>query len=210
MTEKTFRRYTNLASAIHILQTKTITLLSPSSWDDENDRYFLNKYKEKKRLQSLLALCFAETSETYHHWKVFSQGHDGVCIEFDKARLLEILDEYPSITHRKVEYKTIDGARKSDQLNVVDLPFLKRWQFRDEGEYRIIYEDNEKDIYSYNISINLDIIKRIILSPWLHYNLSNTVEITLHGIDGCKKLRIHKSKLINYTDWKSIANNIVK
>jgi hypothetical protein len=71
MGEKTFRRYTNLTATIHILKSRTISLLSPELWDDRNDAYFMSRYKELKSAKSVLALCFAETSETYHHWRVF-------------------------------------------------------------------------------------------------------------------------------------------
>ena len=66
-----FRKYTNLAALIHFLQTKQITLLNPSTWDDKNDAYFLEEFKNIQGFTTVLAICFAETYETYHHWKVF-------------------------------------------------------------------------------------------------------------------------------------------
>jgi hypothetical protein len=83
----TLRRYTNLAATIHILKSRHISLLSPAFWDDRNDAFFMRRYKERKSAKSVLALCFAEASETYHHWRVFSHGSDGTCIEFDKGHL---------------------------------------------------------------------------------------------------------------------------
>lgn len=66
-----FRRYTNLAAAIHLLQSRKITLLNPARWDDANDAYFMAEYKRLVGAETVLALCFAETAETYHHWRVF-------------------------------------------------------------------------------------------------------------------------------------------
>jgi len=88
MTAVTLRRYTNLAATVHLLRNRCLTLLNPESWDDRNDAYFLAQYKERTNASSVLALCFAEASETYHHWRVFSSGGDGVCIEFDRPKLL--------------------------------------------------------------------------------------------------------------------------
>ena len=82
------RRFTNLAATIHMLRTRTITLLDPGTWDDKNDAFFMAQYKRQKDLKALLALCFADCPETYHHWRVFSHGADGVRVEFDKALLL--------------------------------------------------------------------------------------------------------------------------
>ncbi len=68
------KRYTDLAAAIHVLQTRSLTLLDPEKWDDGNDRAALAEYKKRKELKTLLALCFADCNETYHHWKVFASG----------------------------------------------------------------------------------------------------------------------------------------
>src|ERR1700689_4340302 len=103
----TLRRYTNLASTIHILKSQSIALFSPAFWDDRNDAFFLNSYKELKSAKSVLALCFAEASETYHHWRVFSHGSDGTCIEFDKDKLLSAFNKDRRIRSEFVTYKMI-------------------------------------------------------------------------------------------------------
>lgn len=61
---KTYRRYTNLAATIHILQTKQITLLSPEKWDDRNDRHFMEVYQAKRKLKTLVAICLAKDADT--------------------------------------------------------------------------------------------------------------------------------------------------
>ena len=89
-----FRRYTNLSDLIHILREKTIFLRDPTKWDDKNDSYFLEKYKEYKGLKTLLSLCFADNKEeTYRHWRVFSSGADGVSIRFNRDQILDALEE---------------------------------------------------------------------------------------------------------------------
>ena len=40
------RRYTELPFLIDFLETKEITLLNPSAWDDRNDSYYLQQYAE--------------------------------------------------------------------------------------------------------------------------------------------------------------------
>ncbi len=49
LTKKFLRRYTDLPALIHLLRTASITFLDPSSWDDKNDAYFMNLYKEGAR-----------------------------------------------------------------------------------------------------------------------------------------------------------------
>ena len=101
------RHYTNLAAVIHHLQTKTITLLDPATWDDRNDAYFLQKYKSENNAKTVLALCSSEQSETYHHWRVFAGGVGGVCIQFDKNRLLKKINEADGFKHSSVNYISI-------------------------------------------------------------------------------------------------------
>jgi hypothetical protein len=57
----------------------------------QNDSYFLRLYREQQRLKSVLALCFTEATETYHHWRVFAPGPSGVCVAFKRAELLGVV-----------------------------------------------------------------------------------------------------------------------
>ncbi len=129
MAAVTLRRYTNLAATIRVLRNRVITLLSPSTWDDRNDAYFLAQYKKRKRVQSVLALCFAETSETYHHWRVFSHGCDGVCIEFDKDALLRALGGPDHVRSGLVNYREIkDVRRRVPTLEELPLEVARQFQ----------------------------------------------------------------------------------
>jgi len=90
-------RYTNLAATIHLLQTRQITLLNPATWDDRNDAYFMAEYKRHKKAETVLALCFTAQNETYHHWRVFSHGTDGVRLEFDREPLVAAFKSQPDV-----------------------------------------------------------------------------------------------------------------
>ena len=81
-------RDTDLAVALDILTHKHIALISPTKWEDLNDSHSLTQYQNKNGFTGFLALCFAKNSETFHQWRVFSGGSSGICIEFDKAKLL--------------------------------------------------------------------------------------------------------------------------
>jgi len=100
-------RHSDLPPLLHLLKTKKLTLLSPKSWDDRNDSYYIEVYRKKMELKSVLALCFTEASETYHHWRVFSPGSSGICLVFDKTILLSTLNGNSGIRSGKVIYKKI-------------------------------------------------------------------------------------------------------
>jgi hypothetical protein len=155
-TPKVLRRYTDLPAVVHLLRSKQVTLLSPSTWDDRNDRYYMDEFKKRRSLKTLLALCFTEASETYHHWRVFASGCSGVSIEFKKDALLESLPTR-GFSHSPIKYNTIAKLAEANLL-VKDLPFTKRHAFRDEREYRIVYTNKDEEMQSYCFPIDIKLL----------------------------------------------------
>ncbi|WP_394781924.1 hypothetical protein [Undibacterium sp.] len=101
------RRYTDLPALLYLLKEKKITLLDPASWDDSNDSHYLSRYKEKKGLSSVLAVCFSQADETYHHWRVFSGSASGICIRFKREPLLRALHKQQGVMLGEVNYMTL-------------------------------------------------------------------------------------------------------
>jgi hypothetical protein len=202
------RRYTNLPAVLHLLSTKQITLLNPKTWDDTNDAYYLAQYKQRRKLKTVLALCFSQVAETYHHWRVFSEGAAGVCVVFERNQLLKTLSQIQGVSTGAVYYKTLLKSRKST-FKVSQLPFLKRAGFKPEDEFRAIYESHSHEVDYLNIPIELSCIRYISLSPWLPSNLKDSVVSALRGIDGCNKLRVSKSTLISNEEWKKLARKAI-
>jgi hypothetical protein len=203
------RRYTNLPATLDVLQKRRLTLLNPSTWDDRNDAFFMSAFKERTGAQSVLALCFAEASETYHHWRVFSHGSDGVCIEFDKEMLIASLEVSQQFIYRTVDYRKIHDAC-SQGVETDELPFLKRYPYNDEKEFRLIYVDMEEKKQFEYLPISLKHIVRVTLSPWMPKPLSDTLVETLRSLKDCSRLRVHRSTLIENERWKRIANPEMK
>lgn len=201
----TLRRYTNLAATIHILRHRCLTLLNPETWDDKNDAFFVCEYQRRTGAQSVLALCFTQADETYHHWRIFSHGTDGICIEFDKKALIAIAKRTPGLRHGAVDYSTIEDARDTG-IDMHDLPFLKRYPFRDEHEFRLLHVDKVVAQDYFAVPVTLDSIERITLSPWMAKPLADVVKETLRGIKGCSALKVYRSTLIDSERWKRVAN----
>jgi hypothetical protein len=208
MSSTHLRRYTDLTALIFLLNEKKITLLDPESWDDSNDSYYLSIYKEKKNLKSVLALCFSETGETYHHWRVFANGSGGVCIKFKRSSFLKALKKQLGVRMRQVKYLTLDEI-EGMTLSVKDLPFLKRYAFEHECEYRIVYESDSKKMRKLDIPIPLSCIDKITLSPWMPPDFSSHIKRVLRGIEGCQSLDIVRSTLIGNERWKSLGEDAV-
>ena len=184
-----------------------ITLLDPATWDDTNDSYYLLRYKEKRGLKTVLALCLTEADETYHHWRIFSHGPAGVCIDFHRADLIAALRREAGVTVKQVEYRKIRVDRRQvSPPKVSELPFLKRQGFLAEKELRAVYESLTKELKFLDIQIGLSCIRRITLSPWLNYRLKPATADAIHAIHGCAGLDVRRSTLIGNSEWRKLGD----
>lgn len=201
-------RYTNLAATIHLLKTKNITLLNPATWDDRNDAYFMAEYKRYKEAKTTLALCFTRQAETYHHWRVFSHGSDGVRIEFEMNDLVSMFKKQTGVQQGPVQYRMIKEIGKLRSINLEELPFLKRSPYKDEKEYRVIFASKKHAAEFQDYPIRISWIRKITLSPWMSTSLAASVKDSLKALDGCSKLSIGRSTLVNNEIWKSATTKV--
>ncbi len=201
---KFLRRYTSLSVAIDIIKNSHLVLLDPSSWDDKNDCYFIEIYKERLKRSSVQAACFTKASETYHHWRIFTQGSEGICIEFDRERLEGCLIGQDGIRFDEVEYLTVEQLKRK---NVNDLPFVKRVGYGDEREWRIFSDIQDGDSRTRVVKISPDCISRIIINPWMPSSLASNVRSILKKLV-VSKLKIEKSGLTNSALWKAVGDGL--
>ena len=200
------RRYTDLPALLHMLAGKQITLLDPKTWDDRNDSFFMSLYKERKKFKTVLALCFSQTAETYHHWRVFSNGPAGVCVVFDRQALLKSMNQVAGVSSGSIKYATLKDA-KARGLKVAELPFVKRYGFKPESEFRVVYASPTKELLSLDVPIEIGCIRSVSLSPWMHSSLSTSTVNSIRAITGCAKLKVSRSTLISNEQWKSLGKS---
>jgi hypothetical protein len=200
------RRYTDLAQALFMLHERKMTLMDPNNWDDKNDSMFLSEYKVKKKLKVVAALCFARASETYHHWGIFSKGNDGVCICFNMDKLVSQLSSIEGMQCRSVEYKTFDQMRETS-IKVDDLPFLKRYGYSAEKEFRVLYESGNDGSSYPAFPIDLSCITRIVVSPWLPEPYFKEVKRVLKRTGLPSSVPVLQSTLIGSRKWQEFAHS---
>jgi hypothetical protein len=208
ITVNILRRYTDLPSLIHLLSTKTLTFLDPANWDDKNDSYFMRLYKEKQSLKTLLALCFSQQTETYHHWRVFANGSGGVCIAFHKKELLSAVKQQSGVKPGKVSYLKLNNL-KDENRKPRNLPFLKRAPFEPESEFRLIYESKSELLPYLDVAIPLTCIDRINLSPWMPKTVADSVKDVIKKIPKSHQLRVNRSTLIQNDTWANFGRSVV-
>ena len=207
VTKNFLRRYTDLPALIHLLRTASITFLDPSSWDDKNDAYFMNLYKERAGRKTLLAICCSQETETYHHWRVFSSGPSGVCVAFRRQQLVRALESNACVRSGKVEYlKLNELGRRHDALD--RMPFLKRAPFGPEHEFRFVLESASDRVRAISYPIPFDCVDRVYLSPWMPEAVAESVKLTLKAIPGASSIPITRSTLILNDQWQSYGNRI--
>ena len=98
-------------------------------------------------------------------------------------------------------------SAKPRAIRTRELPFLKRVDYKPEGEFRVIFESRDETLPSLQIPVANACIRRISLSPWLHSSLSSTTVATIRSILGCEQLHISRSTLISNEQWKALAQN---
>lgn len=195
------RRYTNLPVLLDLLAEKRLTLVNPSGWVDKNDSFYLEQYRLGLNAKSVLALCLSEAGETFHHWHVFTQGSGGVCIEFQRESLIKAIDAVKTVRHGPVKYIPMHKAKAPSPE---DLPFLKRFPYRDELEYRLVYVNRNGKSDVYFVPIQLDCIAKITLSPWLPKNLVKTVSKTICSVAGAS-VYVATTTLLDNRRWKNLS-----
>ncbi len=200
-----FRRYTTLPFLFDVLYEKRLPLLDPANWDDRNDAYFMELYKKKKKLKTLLAICFADSAESYHHWKIYAGNVSGVCIEFDRHHLLDRLMADKKYRQGSVEYMEISHLERAVPT-IDDLPFIKRYPFRDECEYRIIYENRRKEEKIQYIEITPGDIDHITINPWVPECVFESIRSVIQDIKGCKSIGVFRTGIVENEKWKKLGS----
>ncbi len=206
MTSEYLRRYLDLPALIYVLSNKKLSLLSPERWDDGNDSHYLSIYRERKGFATVLAACFSQVDETYHHWRVFASGASGVCIRFHRGALLAAVKKQSGIRHSEVTYLK-QADMRGRKLKVDELPFLKRFAYEHESEFRLLFESKLKKLERVDVDIPLTAIERVTLSPWMNRELYLYTKSLLRTIPGCSRIKILRSTLIGSQEWKEYGEN---
>jgi hypothetical protein len=203
------RRYSELPYVLQMLQTRRLTLLNPSSWDDKNDSHYVQAYRERKRIGSVLALCLTEADQTYHHWRVFTHGSSGACVCFDKERLLTWISEDTEISGRYVLYRSLGQIRKK-KPTLEELPFLKRMAYEHEQEFRLLYTSNRKSIPVKTFPMPLNVIDHILVNPWLSPATCDAIENVVQLIPGCEDLGVYRATIVQNDEWQQVADGVTR
>jgi hypothetical protein len=205
------RRYTTLSSALQMLQQRKITLLSPSKWDDTNDAYFMDMYRANLRAdgdpKAVLAVCCTMAKETYHHWRIFTQGIEGVCIEFQRVPLEACIAALPGFRCGAVDYLQVGELEQMGPDDFHRLPFIKREGYRDEREWRVIAESDGGQEFA-ELPIEIAWINSIAFSPWMPPPLVDNLRSIIRPMLAGHKIPLRASSLTHSEKWKDAGRRL--
>lgn len=92
-------------------------------------------------------------------------------------------------------------------LTVDELPFLKRYPFRDEAEYRVLFQNTKPSkLRSHAIPFDLSFVREIALSHSLPKELRGPFVDLLGAIPGCEKIKFSRSTLNDNIRWKKASD----
>jgi hypothetical protein len=206
MTEVILRKYTSLLVLKKILKDKKITLRDPVNWEDKNDVEVIKKFKNEYQFLTVLATCFAKAEETYLMWKSYAGNESGVCIEFNQEELLTKIPNH-EFSSDEVKYTQINEL--SDNIIEKDkLPFIKRYPYKGENEFRIVFASKEQLLSNIDFSISPSCIKRVLFNPWISTGIYNNLKKEILGISGWKNLNIIQSTVLSNNKWKEKVSNL--
>ena len=168
----------------------------------------MQTYAKVRNLETLLALCMSSKAETYHHWKVFADKSNGVCIHFHKAPLIAAMTQ-AGVSVRNVEYLTF-GELDPKNLAINQLPYLKRIAFIDEGEVRAVYENKEREQELKRVPIGMEVIERITLNPWMPQSIVDSIKNAIGSMTKDAPFDIARSNLIDSKTWRKFAASYEK
>jgi hypothetical protein len=117
-------------------------------------------------------------------------------------RLLQSFAGLEGFRHQAVKYRWIQDVEKK-KPETSSWPFLKRKAFKDEQEYRIIFESVSEDLRAKSVPIDLMSIRSITLSPWLPSAVAPAVRTVIGCLDGCTNIKVRDSSLLENSRWRA-------
>lgn len=192
-------RFTTLPVLLDLLRRKKLVLLNPLTWEDRNDTEIILEYKKRKKISDLFAVCFGIGDETIHHWKTYANGISGCCIQFDEDKLLKSFQDVKNFRWGDVKYLKVKKVENAT-IPKDKIPFTKRWPYRCENEFRILWEGKTSKS-TIDVCIDFNSINKITLSQEIPAEVYESIKELLRDEIGNQTHKINRSTLYENKRW---------
>jgi hypothetical protein len=201
------KKYTKLEFLEKTLEKRCLHLGDPATWPDKNDGELIKIYSETSGFQKTRSACLTMAPDRYHFWALFGEQHKGVCLWFDRRKLVADIVNDKSLISGRIRYL------RPQQLSCIklnELPFAKRVQYHDEQEFRILrdFRATERDSDGFHFSSSS--LVRIYLNPWLKGEDQKRIRAQTEEIvqKFCPHVSVHQSKMLEYDRWINGAKKV--
>lgn len=203
------KHYTSVSTLYKIL-AKGFMFQDGKSWNDKNDRYTLQKYREYVYPKNVLVLCFCDGAGNVYHWAALgkidpndSDSQIKCSIVLNKDTFLKHIDSIVGMSHREMMYCK---NNKVAEHQMEDLPYLKRKEFSVEKEYRIIYTGDKSEFFLSDI---IPYIDKIVIGLCTEAEFDEIKQhiVTAFNIDEAK---ITQNLLNGSKEWNDNVDIIVQ
>jgi len=206
-------RYTHFSYLCKMLEKRELVIPSWKKWRDRNDSHSIKEYQRLERDRNIFALCMTNADETYHHWRVFTRQTFGVCLRFDKTRMIEwVKSQRESPTMGRVEMKRVVyfelESFDTDVVKVQHLPFLKRWGYRDEREWRLMYTTTQNGQFA-TLPFPIKALDSIVISPFVSSEEADVKKRKIQETLRTKGVDVYHSALTNSDRWKDQVTEVM-
>jgi hypothetical protein len=160
---KRIYRFMTVNYFLKTLETGKYSFLSPLLWNDPYEKYFLEReytidqvVHELPIKNNIFASCFSGTSNSEAFWNVYAPNSDGVRIEFDSQKIIDVfllnirnadvfIGPMKYLPTSKFSKDGVDASRLKKSIvqdggpeAQVELMFRKRHAFLYENEVRVL------------------------------------------------------------------------
>lgn len=150
-------RYIDLATLLNLVQTKTLTFVLPTVWEDTYENKFFDEfvrmldYPDNGIAKIFVNLCYAQCwthlAESDAMWRIYDYNNRSlrikICVD-DVNKLKNVFMRNVEYSDEIIDYKKLYPDFKSSQL-MLNAISQKRKAFRHEEEVRLIYFDKKTD-----------------------------------------------------------------
>ncbi|MBL4808126.1 MAG: DUF2971 domain-containing protein [Rhodobacteraceae bacterium] len=215
---KELKKYMKIERLKDALENKRIYLSGQEDqekWEDGNDRELVNIYRKQKKLSDVRVTCFNAAADKYHFWDIFGGRDKGVCLRFNRRKLLaniKELDGNQKLRGKDVEYYNIKRFEKEGKFE--NLAFSKRSFYSDENEYRVICDVSAGGSLSPRyLRFCGDALEQVYFNSWISHSAYTELRakylVVLKNAN-MGHVTIHRSRVTSYAKWRDIAQKIAK
>lgn len=192
--DKEIYRIMPIHRLLEVFETRRLTLVKPSMWDDPFENLLLNGTAKTSDGEvgdfssirdAVYGQCWTLHRETDAMWRIYSQDKQGAKVKTTIRKLIDALQQqsgqYPQIRCfiGEVEYlaqkKLVDKLKDIDLFNssgsgVAQSLIYKRVEFKHEREVRLIYTAGNGPIHQFEID-PLKLFDEIVFDPRINKHL---------------------------------------